>query len=1186
VNFSEIISFFINRDDKLRIVTQKGGNFCYRTVRNQETGEISLLPEDDRTIVRKPLIHCFYENESIYSITPDGDFFVYDLKNNKENFICNLQKEIQSRGVVSSIIRHHDDYFIGFKMKGLIHLKKNEADQSFHIRNININCGIFCLAKDRFQDILWIGTDGQGVYIYSDISYAMRSTVLNNLTLKMECPVRAIFLDDDQTLWIGSKGDGILKLYDYCFDKNVDNCDLEVINSKNSRLQNNAVYCFEKSGNNVLWIGNEEGLCYYSYREKKIKPVNIEIKGKAFRYIHDIHLTKNGEIWLASVGMGVARAHVAEVNNEWVLKDVKRYFINEDDFASNYFFSIYAENDSVFYFGNRGYGPFRYHEASDRLEPANFYKNNKIQTINDVFAIEKDRAGDYLFGTGYGLVKYFSKGNYTIFNSKNGFLNNSIHAILKGEDDTFWLSTNRGIIAFDSRRNVFQTFDLADGLKIVEFSDGAAFNDAKNGVLFFGGINGFLAVRKSGKKSQNYMPTILFHNLTIFGNFHNIFEKMTKKKGEQILHLKSNENFFSISFTAIDYLNGSNYVYSYKLEELSDQWISNRHSNVASFTNLSPGEYTLQVKYDNRTLGLESPIYSMIIKIAYPWYRSFWAYCFYCIAAGTAIYFLARYSILKKNQKKQKLLNELDKKHQKEVYESKLCFFTNIAHEFCTPLTLISGPCERILAHLEVDKFVVNYVKMIQANANRLNNLICELIEFRKIETGNRKPQIETLSISALIKEISGLFFDMAESKNISLDIHVDENVSCNSDKGFLTTIIINLLSNAFKYTPNGKKINVRIFADKEQLWIKIANQGKLINEKDYKRIFDRYVILDNFEKQDSKQTFSRNGLGLAISYNMIRLLNGNIRVENTPEQWVLFTVNLPNLPVNTTKPSKQNHPGYIPVIESPPAIKLPDCEIDKLKPTILLIDDETEILWFMCEIFSKDFNAITLQEPQYINSILNEITPNVIICDVMMPSFNGIDLIKKLKFAKETSHIPVIFVSGKYEMEYQIEAMEAGAEMYITKPFNAEYLKISVLQIINRKEKLMDYFNSPQSLYELMDGKPIFNEQKRFFHAVLKVIANNIENKDLSIQMIADELDMAERTLFRKIKNIGEQTPNNLVKECRLLFAKNLLLKTNMSIDEIIFKSGFANRVTFFQAFSKKYGDTPQKYRMKQEEV
>jgi DNA-binding response OmpR family regulator/two-component sensor histidine kinase len=471
---------------------------------------------------------------------------------------------------------------------------------------------------------------------------------------------------------------------------------------------------------------------------------------------------------------------------------------------------------------------------------------------------------------------------------------------------------------------------------------------------------------------------------------------------------------------------------------------------------------------------------------------------------------------------------------------------------------------------------------MIQASADRLNNLIRELIEFRKIETGNRELHIETLSIPKLIKEISGLFSDMSESKNITLALSFDENMTFNSDKGFLTTIIINLLSNAFKYTPDGKKISLQILVENGSLLIRIANQGNPIKEKDYQRIFDRYIILDNFEKQDSKQAFSRNGLGLAISYNMVQLLNGNIRVENTPDQWVLFTVSLPDLPVNTSKPSEQTGMEYIPVVESPPVIKLPDCEINKLKPTILLIDDEAEILWLMSEIFSKDFNTITLQKPQGINAILRDNTPNVIISDLMMPELSGIDLIKKVKSVKETAHIPIIFVTGKYEMEQQIEAMEAGAEMYITKPFNAEYLRISVLQIINRKEKLKDYFNSPLSLFDLIEGKTILKEHKKFLRSVLKVINRNITNQNLSSEFIAHELDMGERSFYRKMQDIGAESPVNLIKECRMHVAKNLLINSEMTVDEIIHKSGFENRVTFYKMFSKKYGCTPKEYRSK----
>ena len=596
-----------------------------------------------------------------------------------------------------------------------------------------------------------------------------------------------------------------------------------------------------------------------------------------------------------------------------------------------------------------------------------------------------------------------------------------------------------------------------------------------------------------------------------------------------------------------------------------------------------PGEYTLLVKYYNSVFDKESDVYSLVIRIGDPWYASWWAYLIYALCLLLLAALLIRSFILRSKRKKQELLNEIEKRHQKNVFESKLRFFTNIAHEFCTPLTLIYGPCGRILSSKGLSKFVVDYVQMIQTNAERLNNLIHELIEFRRIETGNREVRVESLNVSSIVKGIAKTFVEMAKSRNITFLSKIPEQVMWNSDKGFLNTIIINLISNAFKYTPDGQSIKIEVDTSRENmLALRVANEGSTIKEKDFQYIFNRYAILDNFENQDEKN-FSRNGLGLAISYNMAKLLNGTLKVENTSDGWVMFTLTLPVMELTTgVSETKRLMAEYIPKIDTQPILKLPQYEFDKMRPTLLVVDDEIEMLWFIGEIFSADFNVVTLQDSERLDQVMNEVYPNVIICDVMMPGMGGIELTRRIKSVKETAHIPIIVVSGRHEMEQQMEALSAGAEMYITKPFSAEYLRISVCQVIERKEVLKNYFSSPISSFEKSDGKLTHKESKKFLQSVLKIINDNITNKDLTPRYIADRLAISPRSLYRKMEEIGEDSPTDLIKECRLHIAKDLLLTTKKTIDEIVFDSGFSNKVTFFKVFREKYECTPKEFRMK----
>lgn len=1181
IPISDIVDFFIDGNNRMWVV-MKGYNRCYDIQQETASGDITLLPQKTSLIYQTSLIYCFNDEQSLYYIDKDYNFYAFHIPTQKNEFITNLGKEIQARGKISSIVHYHDSFFVGFLMDGILLLEKQKETNTYQIQPLPVNSGVFCLKKDRFQDIVWIGTDGQGVYLYSTPLYSIKSTVLSNYSEKIERPVRALYLDEDRTFWVGTKGNGILKIYDYEVDKNISDCRAETLTTSNSALGSNAIYCFAKSHRNLLWIGDEEGLSYYSYREKRIKNIPIRIANEDFKYIHDIYETSDSYLWLASVGMGVLKARIAGTPDNPVIVEAQRYVINDGELGSNYFFTIYAENESRLLFGNRGYGVFRFNQTTNGLEPVSTHKYENM-TLNNILAISKDSSNNYLFGTSYGLIKYTSETSYQLFNAKNGFLNNTIHAILKNSPDNFWLSTNLGLINFDTRRNVFRSYGFGDGLKVVEFSDGAAYRDPQTGTLFFGGINGFVAIRADGRPEQLYTPPVYFDKLSIFGEQYNLGEFLTRKKDMEVLNLQYNQNFFSVSFASVDYLNGNNCTYFYKLKGLSDQWVNNGSESGVSFTNMAPGEYTLLVKYYNSVFDKESDVYSLVIRIGDPWYASWWAYLIYALCLLLLAALLIRSFILRSKRKKQELLNEIEKRHQKNVFESKLRFFTNIAHEFCTPLTLIYGPCGRILSSNGLSKFVVDYVQMIQTNAERLNNLIHELIEFRRIETGNREVRIETLNVSSIVKGIAKTFVEMAKSRNITFLSKIPEQVMWNLDKGFLNTIIINLISNAFKYTPDGQSIKIEVDTTGEGILVlRVANEGSTIKEKDFQHIFNRYSILDNFENQDEKN-FSRNGLGLAISYNMAKLLNGTLKVENTPDGWVMFTLSLPVMETTAgVVATKRITAEYIPKIDTQPILKLPHYEFDKMRPTLLVVDDEIEMLWFIGEIFSGDFNVVTLQDPERVEQVMNEVYPNVIICDVMMPGIGGIELTRRIKAVKETAHIPIIIVSGRHEMEEQMAALSAGAEMYITKPFNAEYLRISVGQVIERKEVLKNYFSSPISSFEKSDGKLTHKESKKFLQSVLKIINDNITNKELTPRYIADRLAISPRSLYRKMEEIGEDSPTDLIKECRLHIAKNLLLTTKKTIDEIVFDSGFSNKVTFFKVFREKYECTPKEFRMK----
>lgn len=1170
---ADMLGFFIDGNDLIWIVRSNGHNLCY-SIQINDQGNL-MLKQEKGYQHKSSLLYCFHdENNIFFYIDADYRLYEFNTSTRQGKFIADLDSLLGNNSMVSSLVKFHDEYFVGLKTDGLSVLRKHE--NGYFIEKIPALGGIRCLLKDNHQDIVWIGTEGQGVYTYSVNQYSIKSTLLNDFTLNIRQPVSALFVDKDNTLWIGSKGDGILKIYDYNAKSNILECVSEHLTAANTPLRDNFIHSFSKSRQGNLWIGSEEGLSYYLNTDREIRRIAFTDGSAAIKHISAVY-EQDSILWVTSRGMGIIKASIQWIAGSPSLKVMERFAVKEDDAFTNNFSGIYPENDQTIWFTNKSEGAFKINTGTSKIERVNFEES----TLNEVNTIAKSRQNTYLIGTNFGFVKY-NAGNYTVLSETNTFPNHVIHGILQESYAVYWLSTNRGIVYYNSDQEAFRTYDHLDGIAVVEFSDGAYFRDEQNGTLFFGGINGFVTINRNFyDEAQDYMPPIYFNHLTIFGKEYPIQEFLSGRGGSSVLELAHDQNFFSISFDAIDHLNGNNHVYYYKFNGINNQWIKSENANAISFTNLNPGEYQLLVKYYNRVLGKESYIYGINVKILPPWYQSAWAYFVYVLLTIGSVLSVVGVLIVRSRKRKADMLQKLEQQHKEKIYESKLQFFTNIAHEFCTPLTLIYGPCSRILSQNNANSGVSKYAAVIQQNAERLNALIRDLIDFNRIESGYKKPRITRLYLSEIVNKITKSFSDLAESQNIKFDKDIPPAISWNSDKDFIITIITNLLSNAFKYATHDKEVSIKVSTIGNELCLKISNTGKGIKEKDIPRVFDRYSILHDFEYQDKSTLWPRNGLGLAISYNMINLLEGTIAVESIPDEWTHFEVRLPCLKVDQEEKITYPAPLMSTFKPEPHVITgFPAYKFDGSKPTMMVIDDDPEIRWFIGDLFAADFNIIPAGNGMDAMDMLEDVHPDIIICDVVMQGVDGIELTKKLKLNGKTAHIPLILLSAKHTIEEKIAGIDAGAEIYITKPFHVAYLKSAVKQLMDRKETLKDYFASPLSAFELVSGKLTHREHKKFIKDILHIINKNLLNKDLTANFIAAKMNMSMRSLYRQVEAISDIDITDMIQECRLNRAADLLVKSKLTIDEIVFRSGFTNRSSFYRVFAKKYGCTPTAYR------
>lgn len=1179
-----VVSFIIDSKDNIWI-TQKGIIEIYT---------VSLKNPDMPQIIRHTnfkhsheIDYTYYSKGQILFIDDKDD--LYMINQARSVFIKNLSSIIHENGIISSVIFDNSDILIGFKTNGLIRL---QARNNYKSERIDINCGVFSLWKDETQDIVWVGTDGQGVYALTKDEYTFTSLNLVQLPIKKERPIRAINTDPQNNLWLGTKDNGIIRIKNYNTTRDYSSANVTHYTT-NDGLSNNAVFAFDFSKrNNVLWIGSDgPSLNYYSYQDSKIHPF-INRTAIKITNVHSLFEACDTLLWVGS-GNTLLRISIKKKNNTLETKDIKRFeFKIKNKQPYNQIYSLYPESDSIIWIGMRGNGIIRFNARNGKYRLITFDKNG-IAPMNDILCVYQDKKKNLWLGTSYGLTKFKMRSDgtfyYKNFNENEGLPNNTIHGIVEDSKGKLWLSSNTGIILFNPKKNTFRSFNDKTGLKVIEFSDNAYSKDELSSTCFFGGVDGIVRIESKDKKRTKFTPNIFFTKLRIFNKDYNINDFQKKKGDEQYIELNHNQNFFAISFVAMDFINGENSKYSYKLENFNDVWMDTR-LNEAQFTNIAPGNYLLKVKYNDGIGDNESQICSIRIIIIPPWYMTIYAKILYLLLIMGAVIMTYLYITKKYERKRMAITKQLNEKYKEEIYEGKLRFFTNITHEFCTPLTLIYGPCERILNHENSDSFIKKYAQIIKSNTERLNSLIQEVIDFRRMETGNKVCEIRSLNISNLVHEITESFSELAEQNNIYFQTNIPQDIIWNSDSSCFTKILINIISNAFKYTPEKGRIIVSVNVENDKLILKVHNTGKGISKESIPLIFNRYSVLDNIKENAIKGLSSRNGLGLAICHSMTELLNGTIEVESEINQYALFIITLPHLEIKDliSKKTDEEYKGIIDQtnkaiatdLDIPSRITSKNPVDKKQQARILIIDDNKELLWMLKDILSDEYNVFTAEDGEIGLEIIKQDSPDLIVTDIMMPNVDGITLTKQIKQNKHTMHIPLVILSAKNTNDEKIEGIESGADAYIPKPFNTQYLKAVIKRLIDNKKNMEMYYNSSASAFGFTNGLLMQKEDRDFLYEVTQIIEKNMDNPDFNPDELAKSMQISASNLYRKFKELDLLTPKDFIKEQRISHAAKLLLTTTLTIQEIMYKVGFTNRSHFYKEFFKRCNQTPKEYR------
>lgn len=1154
----------------------------------------------------KPIQMVAHDEYTEYIIDNDGQMLAYNLETGSIQSITNLKEEIAARGNISSIKKFKEQLFVGFTSNGLLVI--NNHDNIFEKRTMNLQVGVMSMHKDRGGDIMWIGTDGQGVLMYCDEPDTRRSLTHETLRLQQLKPFRAIYKDSKGTLWVGTKGDGILEIP--AFDI-YDTHDINHVfwRHDNSGLAGNSVFALLESHKyKGFWIATNDGLCFYSAERQTIIPVTTEIPVEWISAV----LERGDTLWMTTQGMGVYRGIMTGNNDRPRLEQMKRYVLDGGEKSSNYFFSMTNSADGPLYLGNRGKGLYMMKDEQMVHVKQNTSPTNQVG-IADIFAILQTNEGLWI-GTGGGLSFRANDGHSEFYDTNNGMPSDMIHALAEDSLGNVWASTNKGLVRLMHDNHTLRVYNKSDNMEVNEYCDGAAFADGET--VFFGGINGLSIIRHDASQPmKQHKMKFEFTGLRIMGTYVNINEYLSIDGDCYTLTLRHDQNTFQLYATVLDFIAPGNYRYYYSFEK-DGPWIDNGMSSSFNLTQLSNGTHTIYFKYQNTMMGEESDIQQFNIVITPPWYLSWWMKLVYVLTV-LAIAFIAWHRWHRHRKIRAGILKAATEQAQRdEIYEQKMLFLTNLVHELNTPLTLIYGPCERILAHTGSDSFVRKYIHMIQANIGRLNYLIKEIIDFRRMSTGSEELRIRCVAAGEWAEETACAFNELADTNNINYEIDIDNQLVWNTDERCLNRILTNLISNAFKYSKPGATIRVQFRkGDNNDILLSVYNTGKGIAEKDRQHIFDYYHVLDSADESTTMGLTSRNGLGMAICHNAVMRLGGTINIDSKEGEYACFIVALPHkeLPegANTTplhptcikatpKDDEYNGETDSAETEEPADTVLPEGVEATVKPesyikprksrkpqgnrdnipTILVIDDNRNILTLLKDILNDDYNVLTALNGEQGLEVLKQMMPDLIITDIMMPGMNGLELTQQLKQNKHTMHIPLIILSAKRTDEELVDGLESGADAYVSKPFSTQYLQATIARLLENRKVLREYYNTSASAFTYQNGKLMTGEEREFRSQVVEIIKKNLTNADFTPDELAREMSISQRNLYRKFNDAGLPTPKEYIKNFKIEYAARQLDTTNLTIQEIIYASGFNTRSQFYTEFRKHYGITPKEYR------
>lgn len=1035
--------------------------------------------------------------------------------------------------------------------------------------------------------IIWVGTYNRGAYIIDNkakkFDSYQRSEFINVGLHGYN--VKSLAEDSEGNIWIACDGGGLGKLDTWTKELQYD----KEINDKLGTRYLSALL-FDKTGN--LWIGTwGSGVYMVNLKSGEVENFKIHSNGFGDNKVFCLYQDSRNTIWTGSVGSGLFYFDPQSARFVGFNEELKSDYIRKSAYVSD----ILEDTDSSLWIATL-FGLYRLDFRYENIYDVALYaKNDQPDSIGsyDIQTVYQDPKKNLWFGTGdYGLaLRPYGHPVFKHIKKQDGLISNAIRGILSDANGNLWISSNMGLSKYDPAQNTFRNYTKEDGLPSNEFNANACLV-GRDGKFYLGSDRGLVAFYPDSIRNNPVQPVVYLTDLKLnnqsvqIGASGSPLKKHISLTNE--IHLPYNQRSFAIDFVAINYGQSSRNQYCYKLEGFDDDWNCIGSNTRATYTNIDPGDYVFLVKALNSdgVSSLEPARLDVTIRQA-PW-KTWWAFLLYLLLLSSVLYFLLRIRIERIKIKSQLELERLAREKEHALSESKTQFFTNVSHEFRTPLSLITMPLENLSSMDDLPSNVKERLGMIRTSAEKMTRLVNELMDFNKLESSKLRLRVQHGNLVQFITDIASVFHDLASKRHIHFGIHaMNRSLDGWFDHDKLEKILVNVLSNAFKFTSDNGQINLIIsgkdaFSGNEPekmryLELVIVDNGIGIPPKELPFIFDKFYQAKSSEKIPNPGT----GIGLSLTKGLVELHRGSIRAESTPAYETKFLIHLPIDRQAYSDDEISEMPGYIVSPEMTNAATADNSPVmgsmadeDQDKAQILIVEDNEELRKYISMELRQQFTVLEAKDGNEALGLAFERSPDLIISDILMPLKTGIELCREVKSNLKTSHIPIILLTAKAMVDDQITGIATGADLYITKPFNIRFLIAHVNQIIESRQKLYSRFS--QDVY-LLPGKVAGNEiDKAFLQKAIDYIVDNIQDSQLGVDSIADLFNLSRMQVYRKIKALTGKSVVEFIRMVRVKQALKLMDTHRYSLSEIAFATGFNSSSYFTRVFKDEYGITP----------